>query len=61
MVAEYDEHMQYLAKGRFTSAGKTLTANTRYIKLCYAHSATGDRPPMLLEDIDQFEATITLT
>lgn len=60
MVAEYDENMQYLAKGRFTSAGKTLTANTRYIKLCYAHSATGDRPPMLLEDIDQFEATITL-
>ena len=60
MVAEYDEHMQYLAKGRFTSADKTLTANTRYIKLCYAHPSTGDRPPMLLEDIDQFEATITL-
>lgn len=59
MVAEYDAHMQYLAKGRFTSAGKTLTANTRYIKLCYAHSATGDRPPMLLEDCDQFEATIS--
>ena len=60
MVIEYDDRMQYLTRGRFTSAGKTLTANTRYIKLCYAHSASGDRPPMLLEDIDQFEATITL-
>ena len=59
MVAEYDKNLQFISKTRFTSAPKTMSANTRYIKLCYAHSSTGDRPPMLLEDCDQFEATIS--
>ena len=59
IVVEYDEHMQFLAKGRFTSTGKTLTANTKYIKLCYTHPSTEPKMPMLFEDLRQFEATIT--
>ena len=59
MVAEYNKDLQFIAKTRFTSTPKTLTASTRYIKLCFAHPSSGDRPPMLLEDIEQFEATIS--
>ena len=58
LVAEYDGKFQYLSKTNFTTNPKTLSASTRYIRLCYSH-ATGSDNAMLLDDCDQFEATLT--
>lgn len=58
IVAEYDDKFQYLSKTNFTTNTKTLGASTRYIRLCYSHPSGSDIP-MLLDDCDQFEATIS--
>ena len=58
IVAEYDDKFQYLSKTNFTTNTKTLSASTRYIRLCYSHPSGSDIP-MLLDDCDQFEATIS--
>ena len=58
LVAEYDGKFQYLSKTNFTTSPKTLSASTRYIRLCYSHTAGSDNA-MLLDDCDQFEATIS--
>lgn len=58
IVAEYDDKFKYLSKTNFTTTPKTLSASTRYIRLCYSHTAGSDIP-MLLDDCDQFEATIS--
>ena len=57
LVAEYDDKFKYLSKTNFTTDPKTLSASTRYIRLCYSHPAGSDIP-MLLDDCNQFEATI---
>lgn len=58
LVVEYDGKFQYLSKTNFTINPKTLSASTRYIRLCYSHQAGSD-VPMLLDDCEQFEATIS--
>ena len=58
IVAEYDDKFKYLSKTNFTTTPKTLSASTRYIRLCYSHQS-GSNIPMLLDDCDQFEATIS--
>lgn len=57
-VNEYDSCFAYLGQTNFTTTPKVLNAATRYIRLSYAHTS-GSGIPMLLDDCNQFEATIT--